>query len=142
MELKQLRMDMMKSKKSNPERAKALQAILGAAQDIAKNDGNRDVTEADIINAAKREAKMAQQSKDAGAPYSETMFVVTAEFLPKLMTEGELKVTVETIVSGLVKAGGEKSPKLMGQVMGKLKAEYTDLYDGRAASGIVKAALV
>ena len=142
MELKELRMDMMKSKKSNPDRAKVLQAVLGIAQLIAKEDGNRDVTPTDIVTAAKKEAKLAQQSKDAGAPYSEATFTVTAEFLPKLMTDNELKVTVETIVSGLVKAGGEKSPKLMGSVMKILKSEYTDLYDGRAASGVVKASLV
>jgi len=51
MKLKELRMDMMKSKKANPERAKVLQAILGTAQLIAKEDGNRDVSEADIIKA-------------------------------------------------------------------------------------------
>ena len=141
MELKELRMDMMKSKKSNPERAKVLQAILGAAQLGAKEDGNREATPADIIAAAKKEAKLAQQSKDAGAPYSETTFTVTAEFLPKLMLADELKVTVETIVSGLVKSGVEKSPKMMGQVMKKLKDEYTDLYDGKSASAIVKTVL-
>ncbi len=141
MELKQLRMDMMKSKKSNPERAKVLQAVLGSAQLIAKEDGNRDVSEADIIKAAKGEAKMATQSKDAGAPYSEMTFTVTAEFLPKLMTEGELKVTVETIVSVLIKEGGEKSPKLMGSVMKLLKSEYQDMYDGKMASSIVKSVL-
>lgn len=141
MKLKELRMDMMKSKKANPERAKVLQAILGTAQLIAKEDGNRDVTEADIVSAAKNEAKMATQSKDSGAPYSEMTFTVTSEFLPKQMTADELKVTVETIVSGLVKNGEVKSPKMMGSIMKTLKAEYTDLYDGRAASGIVKAVL-
>lgn len=142
MELKELRMTMMKSKKTDPERAKVLQAVLGLAQLIAKEDGSRDVTPQDIIDAAKKEAKLAQQSKDQGAPYSEMTFTVTAEFLPKQMTADELKVTVETIVSTLVKNGAEKSPKLMGQVMGKLKAEYDGLYDGKSASGVVKATLV
>jgi len=142
MELKELRMDMMKSKKTNPERAKVLQAILGVSQLIAKEDGNRDVTAEDIVMATKKEVKMATQSKDAGAPYSEMTFTVAEEFLPKLMNNDELKIAVETIVDGLVKGGEVKSPKLMGSVMKLLKTYYTDLYDGRAASGIVKAALV
>ena len=141
MELKQLRMNMMKAKKTDPERAKALQAILCTAQNIAKSDGNRDVTEKDIVDATKREVKMANQSKESGAPYSEMIFTVANEILPKLMSEDELKITVETIVSGLIKNGAEKSPKMMGQVMKILKSEYTDLYDGRMASNIVKSVL-
>jgi len=136
MELKQLRIDMMKSKKSNPERAKVLQAILGTAQLIAKSDGNRDVEPKDIVSAAKQEAKMANQSKSAGAPYSEETFTVTAEFLPKQMTEDELK----TVISQML-IGKEKSPKLMGMLMGGLKKEFGGMYDGSMASKLVKAAL-
>ena len=139
MELKQLRMDMMKSKKSNPERAKALQAILGAAQLISKNDGNRETTSEDIISAVKREVKMANQSKESGAPFNEMIFTVADEFLPKTMTENELKVTIESIITNL---GQEKSPKLMGAIMKVLKTDYKDLYDGRMASKIVKESLV
>ena len=142
MELKELRMEMMRSKKSNPERAKVLSAILSSAQLIAKEDKNREVTPKDIIAAVKKEVKIANQSKESGAPYSEMTFVVAEEFLPKLMSEDELKVVVETIVNTLVKAGNEKSPKMMGTIMGILKKEYTDLYDGRAASEIVKSVLV
>lgn len=135
-------MDMMKSKKTNPERAKVLAAFLGEAQNIAKADRNREVTPTDIIAAVKREVKMAKQSKDSGAPYSEELFVIANEFLPMLMSDDDLKVTVETIISKLVTSGTEKSPKMMGQIMKILKSEYTGLYDGKAASTIVKASLV
>ena len=76
MTIKELRMDMMKSKKTDPERAKVLQAVLGAAQLIAKEDGNREATDKDIVAAAKKEMKMAQQSKDAGAPFNPITFEV------------------------------------------------------------------
>ena len=136
MELKELRMDMMKSKKSNPERAKVLSVMLATAQLIAKEDGSRDVTAEDIVQAAKTEAKMAKQSKDSGAPYSEETFTVTAEFLPKQMSEDELKTAISQMLEGK-----EKSPKLMGQMMGQLKSKYTGLYDGKMASSLIKEAL-
>jgi len=133
MELKQLRLDMMKAKKSNPERAKVLQAILGSAQLIAKEDGNREVRETDIIQAAKQEAKMAKQSKDAGAPYSEETFIVTAEFLPKQMNDNELEKAILQLIGNT-----EKTPKIMGKIMGMLKKEYDGQYDGSVASKILK----
>ena len=134
MELKELRMTMMKSKKIDPERAKVLQAILSTSQLIAKEDGNREVTKEDIIQAAKKEAKMAQQSKDSGAPYSEITFEVTASFLPKLMSEDELGVSIETIIS----KNNFATMKDMGKVMGVLKKEFTDMYDGKLASTIIR----
>jgi uncharacterized protein YqeY len=111
MTIKELRMTMMKSKKTDPERAQVLQAILGAAQLIAKEDGNREPTEKDIVAAAKKEVKM--------------------------VTENETQVAVEVIVNALP----EKSMKAMGQVMGQLKKEYGDMLDGAIASKIVKASL-
>lgn len=137
MTIKELRMDMMKSKKTNPDRAKVLQAILGAAQLIAKEDGNREPIDTDIVAAAKKEVKMANQSKDAGAPFNPLVFEVCDEFLPKVMTENETKTAVTVIVNALP----EKSMKAMGQVMGQLKKEYGDMVDGSIASKIVKEAL-
>ena len=49
------------------------------------------------------------------------------------MCYDELNTTVETIIS----AGADN----IGAVMGKLKTEYEGLYDGKMASGIVRAAL-
>ena len=137
MELKELRMTMMKSKKTDPEKSKVLQAILSTSQLIAKEDGDRDVSKNDIVQAAKKEAKMAQQSKDSGAPYSEITFEVTSSFLPKLMSESELEVSIETIIS----KNNFSTMKDMGKVMGVLKKEFTDLYDGKSASTIIKTKL-
>jgi uncharacterized protein YqeY len=137
MTIKELRMDMMKSKKANPDRAKVLQAILGAAQLIAKEDGNRDATDKDIVNAAKKEIKMAQQSKDAGAPFNPLTFDVCGEFLPKMMNERETEMAVDAAVRALP----EKNMKAMGQIMGQLSKEYGEMLDKGIASKFVKAAL-
>lgn len=134
MTIKELRMDMMKSKKTDQDRAKVLQAILGAAQLIAKEDGNREPDDKDIVTAAKREIKMNQQSKDSGAPYIEAAFAICNEFLPKMMTESKTKVAINVIIGELE----DKSPKAMGIVMNRLKSEYGDMIDTKLASGLVK----
>lgn len=137
MTIKELRMDMMKSKKTNPDRAKVLQAILGAAQLVAKEDGNREPIDKDIVTAAKKEMKMTQQSKDAGAPFNPLAFDVCAEFLPKTMNENETRVAIEVLIGKLP----EKSPKMMGKIMGQISKEYGDLMDKGLASKIVKETL-
>jgi len=121
----------MKNKKTNPEKAKALQSILSNALLIAKDDGNREPIEQDIINASKKEIKMAQQSKDSGAPYNKLTFDVANEFLPKTMSEEELTLLIRDIIS-------HDSNSNIGTVMKVLKTQHANRYDGKMASGIVK----
>ena len=138
MDIKELRMDMMRSKKDNPGRSQVLQAILNIAQTIAKEDGNREVTDKDIISAVKKEMKMAQQSKDAGAPFNQMTFEVCEGFLPKTLSEDETRNAVSLIISALP----EKSMKMMGKVMGELKATHGESIDSALASKIVKELMV
>ena len=134
---KDLRTVMMKSKKDSPLISKAYMTILSAAQIIAKNDKNRDVTPEDIVQAAKKENKMAEQSKAAGAPYNEKTFEVTEIFLPKMMPEADLIKHISLIIAGM------ESPtmKQMGQVMGSLSKEFGNTFDKGLASKIVRKSL-
>lgn len=134
MNISELRMSMMKAKKDDPEKSKVLQAILGLAQSIAKEDGNREANEKDIISAVKKEMKMAQQSKDAGAPFNPMTFEVCESFLPKTLSEDQTRVEVTLIVNAMP----EKSMKLMGKVMGELKAKHGEAVDSALASKLVK----
>ena len=134
MNISELRMSMMKAKKDDPEKSKVLQAILGLAQSIAKEDGNREANEKDIISAVKKEMKMAQQSKDAGAPFNPMTFEVCESFLPKTLSEDQTRAAVTLIVNAMP----EKSMKLMGKVMGELKAKHGEAVDSALASKLVK----
>ena len=134
MNIAQLRTKMMKSKKDNPQMSNVLQSILATAQLIAKEDGNRETVEGDIIAAAKKEIKMAQQSKDAGAPHNPMTFEVCAEFLPKTMSVDETKNAVTEIISIMP----EKSMKMMGKIMNELKTKYGESLDASLVSKIVK----
>ena len=72
---------------------------------------------------------------DAGPQRAEK--AILEGYLPRGLTEAELKASIEEIVAGLP----ERSPKAMGQVMAALKARHGEALDGRAASALVKAAL-
>ena len=134
MTIKELRIEMMKTKKTNPERAKVLVALLSSAQLIAKEDGNREATSKDIIKAAKKENKMAEQSKAAGAPFNPLTFEVCSNFLPKMMADYEVELAIESILNNYP----EKSMKIMGKVMGQLSKEYGDSLDKGLASKKLK----
>jgi len=134
MTITELRKELMLSKKNNKEKSKVLSEILSKALLIAKEDKNREVQDNDIVAAAKKEIKMAKQSKDSGAPYSEMTFIVCKSFLPKMMTEDEIRSSVETKIDQL----SDKSMKMMGNVMKELSKEYGDMLDKGIASKIVK----
>lgn len=138
MNISELRMEMMKTKKSDPEKSKVLQAIFALATLIAKEDGNREVANDDIVAAAKKEMKMCQQSKDSGAPFNPMTFEVCESFLPVYMSETVLKEAIDAIILTF----DEKSPKIMGAVMKKLKELYGGKYDSSTASTLVKSSLV
>ena len=121
---------MIAKKEGNKDKALVLTSFLENALKIAKADKNREVNDKDLIDGVKREIKMAEQSKAAGAPYSELVFQLGASFLPKQMTERELRVTIEAIASDLDKPN-------MGAIMKELKT-FGDSVDMKAANVIIK----
>ncbi len=127
---------MMLAKKSDPEKSTILAMLLDATQKIAKSDGNREATEKDLLAAAKRELKMAHQSIDAGIDVGNTVAILEV-FIPATRSPEETQAIVDALVAELP----EKNPKLMGQVMGRLKKEYADALDMGIASQMVKKAL-
>lgn len=62
---------------------------------------------------------------------------ILESYLPRTLSEPELKASIEAIVAGLP----ERSPRAMGQVMAALKAQHGEALDSRAASALVKTAL-
>lgn len=127
----EIRKEILNAKREgDKEKSLILTTFLENAQKIAKEDKNREMTDQDLVAGVKREIKMAEQSKAAGAPYSELVFQLGASFLPKQMTERELRVTIEAIVSDLDKPN-------MGAIMKELKT-FGDSVDMKAANVIIK----
>lgn len=136
MNSKELRKEMMLAKKTDPKKSTILAMLLDAAQKIAKNDGNRETSEHDILVAAKKELKMANQSIEAGIDVGNAVEILEV-FIPKTMTPDETQQIVDAIVAGLP----EKNPKHIGLVMGTLKKEYGEKLNMGIASQMVKEAL-
>ncbi len=137
MNIKELRKSMMLAKKTDPEKSTILAMLLDATQKLAKADGNRDPEEKDLLTAAKRELKMANQSIDAGIDVGNTVAILEV-FIPKTKNREETQSIVDALIAELP----EKNPKLMGKVMGTLKKEYGDELDMGIASQMVKEALI
>lgn len=127
-----LRKDILNAKREkDKEKTLVLTTFLEVALKIAKDDGNREVTDQDLISSVKKEIKMATEAKDKGAPYSELVFEIGNKILPKKMSERELRVTIETIVEDL-----DGKPNI-GSIMKELKT-YGDSVDMKMANIIIK----
>ena len=105
---------MMKAKKEDKIKANALMMLVDTAQKIAK-EKNEEVGEKHIAEAAKKLAKMAKESIEAGIEEASKELKVYEEFLPKMLNEEETK----KIIKNIIKEIGEKN---IGEIMKRLKA--------------------
>lgn len=136
MTIKEIKKNILTTKKDNKELSKAYAAILNQIEKQTIGVENPETDEKKLVlKAIKTELKELTQSKEANAPYSEVTFeLVTSlfkELSPKLMSEREIEVSVDNIIIDL------QNPN-MGQIMGRMKQEYGDKLDMKILSTIVK----
>jgi uncharacterized protein YqeY len=137
--IKDLKKLILTTKKDDKELSKAYGAILKQVESMTVGVKNPETDESKLIlTACKKEKKEQEQSKTAGAPFSEMTLslcsIIFKMMSPKLMSENETEVAVKAILS-------EMTNPNMGQVMGRMKAQYGELLDMKALSGIVKQSL-
>lgn len=125
-------------------RATLLTTLYSEVVNVGKNNGNRDTTDAEAVAVVKKFMKGADETlsalKATTDPRHETVLaekLVLETYLPKQLSEGELKI----VVAGLVGALAEKGPKQMGVLMKQLKEQFEGQYDGQLASKLIKEAL-
>ena len=123
-----LKKAMMKAKKEDKTKANALMMLVDNAQKLAKEKGE-EVKETHIMEAAKKLAKMAKESIEAGMEEAKKELAIYEEFLPKMLSENETKEVIKKIIDEI---GG----KNMGEIMKRLKARG-DIDLGKA-SKIIK----
>ena len=109
----ELKKMMMKAKKEDKTKANALMMLVDNAQKIAK-EKNEEVSEKHIIEAAKKLAKMAKESIDAGMDEAKKELEIYEQFLPKMLNEEETKKVIEEIID-------EIGSKNIGEIMKRLK---------------------
>ncbi|GAB6073462.1 GatB/YqeY domain-containing protein [Nautilia lithotrophica] len=128
MTILELKKMMMKAKKEDKTKANALMMLVDSAQKIAKEKGE-EVSEKIIQEAAKKLAKMAKESIEAGMEEAKKELEIYESFLPKMLGEEETTKIIKDIIDEI---GG----KNMGEIMKRLKARGD--VDMALASKIIK----
>jgi len=128
MTILELKKMMMKAKKEDKTKANALMMLVDSAQKIAKEKGE-EVSEKHITEAAKKLAKMAKESIEAGMEEAKRELEIYESFLPKMLSEEETTKIIKDIIE-------EIGSKNMGEIMKRLKARGD--IDMAMASRIIK----
>lgn len=140
----QLRADLKAAMKNRDKIAKeAISFTIGKASDYAKNDGNRDVNEKDVIRAVKSEIKQTEdalaQMKDnlseEGILELKTRVEVLKKYLPEELPDDKVREIIENTFTEL---SLEKSMKSMGTAMKTLQEKIGDQVDGKKLSTFVR----
>jgi uncharacterized protein YqeY len=128
------------------ERLGTLRLINAAIKDrdiAVRSDGNYDgISDTDILQVM---GKMIKQRNESAKAYEEggrlelaekerNEIIVIEQFLPKQMSENELRQAVQKAISET----GAESIRDMGRVMGILKTAYAGQMDFSKAGGAVK----
>ncbi len=130
-------------KDKRAEDAATLTTLIGEAEMIGKNDGNRVSTDAEVVAVIKKFVKNIDETLNVVSKDSTKVDRVEAlgkekallsTFLPKQLSEDELR----TILADFIAALPEKNPKAMGKVLGSLKEAFAGQYDGALASRVTK----
>lgn len=134
--LQTIKSDQLQARKNKDAiRASILTTLYSEAAMVGKNNGNRESSDAEVVATIKKflknieETLSAVSSSDAVSMLHEEREVLST-YLPKQMTEDELRSTLITIADGLE----NRSPKSMGVLMKALKEQHEGLYDGKTAS--------
>lgn len=134
-----IKADRLQAMKAKDEVKKNLLGTLAAA--ATKETKTPD--DATVVKTIRSFLKSADEtialldSKGLAADQQRTEKAILEAYLPRTLSEDELRASIAEIVAGLP----ERSPKAMGQVMAALKAKHSDALDARTASALVKSAL-
>lgn len=142
--LSQIKSDQLAARKNREAlKASLLTTLLGEAQVIGKNDGNRESTDAEVTAVVKKFVKnlgdvLTVTEQESSAHQKALMEKSILEsYLPTQLTGAALDFAITSITE---EVGNKKSD--MGKVMQALKAKYDGQYDGKEASNIVKGILI
>jgi uncharacterized protein YqeY len=128
----QIKSDNLAARKAHDSaKASLLTTLLGEAEMIGKNDGNRPTTDAEVQEVIQKFVKNNKLTitalKDVGAEQFHKENEILAGYLPKMLSEDELKAVILSY-----------GTKNMGEIMKQLKTNHAGMYDGQMASKIAK----
>lgn len=131
----------MKMRKTNPDaevRLMTLRSVVGAIAKAETEGTRHELTDVEVENILRKEAKTRRETAETYNSFAVSDRAerelqeasIIEEFLPKELTEAEIRELVNDIIvnNGLTGAGG----RAIGQVMGQLKAR-SDVNKGIAS---------
>ena len=130
------------------QRVNAIRLIIAKMKEAdveARGAGRGEASEPELLAMLQKMIKQRQDSIEAYvkgnredlADQERAEIVVITHYLPKQMSEDEVKAAIAAAVSEL----GASGVKDMGKVIARLKEQFTGQMDFGKASGLVKAAL-
>ena len=129
---------------SNKDKTSTLRLILAAIKDreIAAREKKQDIDDAIVMDVLSRMVKQRLESADIYkknnrlelAAKEEFEIEVIREFLPKQLTEQEIK----EIILKLIEETNSSSIRDMGNIMGTLKSKYAGQLDFALAGKLLK----
>lgn len=142
-QIKAKQLQLRKERKS--DLAACLSTLIGEAERIGKDDGNRETTEAETVAVLKKFIKNVNEVISVASDYRDgdradeawAEKTLLQEFLPTQFEGDSLRV----IVLEAVKSSDAVTIKDMGKVMATLKAKHEGQFDGAEASRLIKAHL-
>lgn len=130
--IEQIRQKQISARKSRSIEASLFTTLLGEAEMVGKNAGNRAPTDEEVVSVIKKFIKNNEETLKV-ATLPEQVFMLNAEvfalqqLLPKQLDEDTLRMIT-------------KNCKDLPDFMRYLKQEYAGRYDGKLASAIAKEA--
>ncbi len=137
--LKKLETDIITAMKGGDRtRLDVLRMFVNRVKMTAKNDGNRAVTDADVLTAGLKTVKEANETRDiyvgrgVETVAQDTEISIVSEYLPRQMAEDDLRA----VISGLKDIAPDgKAAK--GFIMKELNGQHRGTFDPRMANQIV-----
>jgi uncharacterized protein YqeY len=139
--LEQIKLATLELRKAKHPLAALGQTVIGEAEMIGKNDGNRPVTDTEVMSRVKKfltgvddTIKLVKHPDALAGLHAEKAWL--EGWLPKQMDRDQLTATMQAIVIGLKQAQVAKID--VGAVMKELKARFDGQYDGKMAASVAK----
>lgn len=130
----------MKGKQENA--VSALRSVKAAIQNEKTNGVYHELSDSDIIRLIEKLVKQRKESidiyssagRDELADKEQKEMFVLMNYLPKTMSDEDLKSAIDSVISEI----GAASMRDMGSVMKILKERFSGQYDGKRASDYIK----
>ncbi len=122
-------------KSGNKIKKNLLSVVKGEITTVEKNTNTAELSDPEVIKILNKTSKNLKETIAASnSEEAKTELTVIESYLPKQMTEAEIKSAIEQVIEEI----GAKSPGDMGKVMGAFNVKYNGQADGKTVSGIVK----